>query len=86
MTLSIHLLFLETELMQGVRNEQLDDAIKALTSDLRWASSTIQADLDRFQRQKVGDLREMCLDFSTFHKEWAEKVRASLLLPTTEWR
>ncbi|GAA5907451.1 PX and BAR domain-containing protein [Sporobolomyces salmoneus] len=52
---------------------QLDDAIKALTSDLRWASSTIQADLDRFQRQKVGDLREMCLDFSTFHKEWAEK-------------
>ncbi|GAA5958855.1 hypothetical protein JCM3765_000758 [Sporobolomyces pararoseus] len=52
---------------------QLDDAIKALTTDLRWASSTIQADLDRFQRQKVGDLREMCLDFSTFHKEWAEK-------------
>ncbi|GAA5933507.1 PX and BAR domain-containing protein [Sporobolomyces koalae] len=52
---------------------QLDDAIKALTADLRWASSTIQADLDRFQRQKVGDLREMCLDFSTFHKEWAQK-------------
>lgn len=52
---------------------QLDDAIKALTTDLRWASSTIQADLDRFQRQKVGDLREMCLDFATFHKEWAEK-------------
>ncbi|GAA6016860.1 hypothetical protein JCM11491_001830 [Sporobolomyces phaffii] len=52
---------------------QLDDAIKALTSDLRWASQTIQADLDRFQRQKVGDLREMCLDFSTFHKEWAQK-------------
>ncbi|GAA5874024.1 hypothetical protein JCM16303_002666 [Sporobolomyces ruberrimus] len=52
---------------------QLDDAIKALTTDLRWASSTIQSDLDRFQRQKVGDLREMCLDFSMFHKEWAEK-------------
>ncbi|GAA6059775.1 hypothetical protein JCM10212_001983 [Sporobolomyces blumeae] len=52
---------------------QLDDAIKALTADLRWASQTIQADLDRFQRQKVGDLREMCLDFSLFHKEWAEK-------------
>ncbi|GAA5834634.1 hypothetical protein JCM3766R1_003627 [Sporobolomyces carnicolor] len=52
---------------------QLDGAIKALTTDLRWASTTIQADLDRFQRQKVGDLREMCLDFSTFHREWAEK-------------
>ncbi|GAA6035699.1 hypothetical protein JCM8097_004977 [Rhodosporidiobolus ruineniae] len=52
---------------------QLDGAIKALTNDLRFASSTIQADLDRFQRQKVGDLREMCLDFSRFHQEWAEK-------------
>ncbi|GAA5852366.1 hypothetical protein JCM8547_006756 [Rhodosporidiobolus lusitaniae] len=52
---------------------QLDGAIKALTSDLRFASTTIQGDLDRFQRQKVGDLREMCLDFSKFHKEWAEK-------------
>ncbi|BGP56671.1 Sorting nexin, cytoplasm-to-vacuole targeting pathway/endosomal sorting [Rhodotorula sphaerocarpa] len=31
---------------------QLDEAIKALTSDLRYASTTIQGDLDRFQRQK----------------------------------
>ncbi|BGP41572.1 Sorting nexin, cytoplasm-to-vacuole targeting pathway/endosomal sorting [Rhodotorula kratochvilovae] len=52
---------------------QLDDAIKALTNDLRFASSTIQGDLDRFQRQKVGDLREMCLDFARFHREWAAK-------------
>ncbi|KPV74191.1 uncharacterized protein RHOBADRAFT_54044 [Rhodotorula graminis WP1] len=52
---------------------QLDDAIKALTNDLRFASSTIQGDLDRFQRQKVGDLREMCLDFASFHREWAAK-------------
>ncbi|GAA6003629.1 hypothetical protein JCM10207_003517 [Rhodosporidiobolus poonsookiae] len=52
---------------------QLDGAIKALTADLRFASQTIQQDLDRFQRQKVGDLREMCLDFSKFHKDWAEK-------------
>ncbi|GAA5894234.1 hypothetical protein JCM6882_007608 [Rhodosporidiobolus microsporus] len=52
---------------------QLDGAIKALTADLRFASSTIQGDLDRFQRQKVGDIREMCLDFSRFHKKWAEK-------------
>ncbi|GAA5964960.1 hypothetical protein JCM21900_001912 [Sporobolomyces salmonicolor] len=52
---------------------QLDDAIKALTADLRYASSTIQSDLDRFQRQKVGDVREMCLDFARFHKEWAAK-------------
>lgn len=56
---------------------QLDEAIKALTNDLRYASTTIQADLDRFQRQKVGDIREMCLDFSRFHKEWAMKVSIS---------
>ncbi|GAA5998574.1 PX and BAR domain-containing protein [Rhodotorula paludigena] len=52
---------------------QLDGAIKALTQDLRFASATIQADLDRFQRQKVGDVREMCLDFARFHQEWARK-------------
>ncbi|KAL7339811.1 sorting nexin-41 [Rhodotorula toruloides] len=58
---------------------QLDDAIKALTGDLRFASVTIQSDLDRFQRQKVGDIREMCLDFANFHKEWASKVRSASL-------
>ncbi|EGU11239.1 Sorting nexin-41 [Rhodotorula toruloides ATCC 204091] len=66
---------------------QLDDAIKALTGDLRFASVTIQSDLDRFQRQKVGDIREMCLDFANFHKEWASKVRSvplvAVILPPT---
>ncbi len=56
---------------------QLEEALKALTTDLRWASQTIQSDLDRFQRQKVGDLRDMCLDFARFHKEWANQVRSS---------
>lgn len=65
------------------RPTQLDDAIKALTNDLRFASSTIQGDLDRFQRQKVGDLREMCLDFAHFHREWAAKVR---LPSSSSWR
>lgn len=27
----------------------------------------------------MGDLREMCLDFASFHREWAAKVRPSLL-------
>ncbi|SCZ87827.1 BZ3500_MvSof-1268-A1-R1_Chr2-3g05295 [Microbotryum saponariae] len=52
---------------------QLDAGIKALTTDLRYASSTIQADLDRFQRQKVNDLREMCVDLGKAHREWAQK-------------
>lgn len=58
--------------------KQLDEALKALTTDLRFASHTIQADLDRFQRQKVADIREMCLEFSTFHREWAAKVSVHL--------
>jgi hypothetical protein len=58
---------------------QLDSALKALTADLRYASTTIQADLDRFQRQKVADLREMCLDFARFHREWAAKVCLPLI-------
>lgn len=55
---------------------QLDEALKALTQDLRHASQTIQSDLDRFQRQKVTDIKEMCLDFARFHREWAAKVRS----------
>ena len=56
---------------------QLEEGLKVLTTDLRWASQTIQSDLDRFQRQKVGDLRDMCLDFARFHKEWANQVSLS---------
>lgn len=54
--------------------QQLDEALRALTADLRFASQTIQSDLDRFQRQKVADIRHMCLEFSTFHRDWAVKV------------
>lgn len=53
------------------------------TADLRYASSTIQADLDRFQRGKVSDLRAMSLAFCAFHREWAVKVRC---LVTTVYR
>lgn len=63
------------ELTTGRPVIQLDGALKALTQDLRYASTTIQADLDRFQRQKVADLKEMCIDYAKFHREWAAKVR-----------
>ena len=53
---------------------QLDAALKALTQDLRYASTTIQNSLDRFQRQKVIDLKEMIVCFATFHQEWIDKV------------
>lgn len=61
------------------RITQLDSAMHALVRDVRHAQTTIQADLDRFQRQKVVDIREMSSDYASFHREWAEKVRAAYL-------
>lgn len=54
---------------------QLEDALHLSAQDLKYASSTIQADLDRFQRQKVADLREMAISMARTHREWCKKVR-----------
>jgi hypothetical protein len=54
---------------------QLEDALHLSAQDLKYASSTIQADLDRFQRQKVADIREMCIAMARAHKAWCEQVR-----------
>ena len=53
---------------------QLEDALHASAQDLKYASSTIQADLDRFQRQKVADLREMCINMARSHRDWCKNV------------
>ncbi|KAH9000256.1 hypothetical protein EDB92DRAFT_1830109 [Lactarius akahatsu] len=52
---------------------QLEDALHLSAQDLKYASSTIQADLDRFQRQKVADLREMAISMARTHREWCKK-------------
>lgn len=52
---------------------QLEDALHLSAQDLKYASSTIQADLDRFQRQKVADLREMSISMARTHREWCKK-------------
>ena len=62
-------------------SSQLEEGVKATQLDLRYASQTIQADLDRFQRQKVADLKDMTLAFSGFHREWCEKVRGAYPRP-----
>jgi len=54
---------------------QLEDAQHAAAQDLKYASSTIQADLDRFQRQKVADLRDMTLAMARIHRDWCKAVR-----------
>ncbi|KAF8310081.1 hypothetical protein DL93DRAFT_2062389 [Clavulina sp. PMI_390] len=50
----------------------LEDAQHLAAQDLKYASSTIQADLDRFQRQKVADIRDMTIAFARIHREWAK--------------
>ncbi|KAG9104310.1 Sorting nexin, cytoplasm-to-vacuole targeting pathway/endosomal sorting [Ceratobasidium sp. 370] len=51
---------------------QLEDTLLVSAQDLKYASSTIQADLDRFQRQKVADIRDMCIAMAIAHREWAK--------------
>jgi len=52
---------------------QLEDASHLSAQDLKYSSSTIQADLDRFQRQKVADLREMAISMARSHRDWCKK-------------
>ncbi|KAK0501226.1 hypothetical protein EDD18DRAFT_1141823 [Armillaria luteobubalina] len=52
---------------------QLEDALHLSAQDLKYSSSTIQADLDRFQRQKVADLREMAIAMARSHRDWCQK-------------
>ncbi|GMK58488.1 hypothetical protein CspeluHIS016_0505200 [Cutaneotrichosporon spelunceum] len=49
---------------------QLEDSLQASAQDLKYASTTLQADLDRFQRQKVADLKALAIQLSTIHREW----------------
>ena len=46
--------------------------------DLKYSNSTIQADLDRFQRQKVADMREMAISMARSHRDWCKKVRLAI--------
>lgn len=52
---------------------QLEDALHLSAQDLKYSGSTIQADLDRFQRQKVADLREMTTSMARSHRDWCKK-------------
>ncbi|KAJ3550331.1 hypothetical protein NMY22_g536 [Coprinellus aureogranulatus] len=51
----------------------LEDALHLAAQDLKYSSSTIQADLDRFQRQKVADFREMGIAMAQAHRDWCKK-------------
>jgi hypothetical protein len=54
--------------------KQLEDSLQASAQDLKYASMTLQADLDRFQRQKVADLRDLAISLATAHRDWCRQV------------
>ncbi|RUS24041.1 hypothetical protein BC938DRAFT_474215 [Jimgerdemannia flammicorona] len=53
---------------------QLEEALEITRADLVDISADTQADLDRFQRQKVRDLRDMMLTYAKIHVQWCQKV------------
>lgn len=67
-------------LAYGYCHTQLEDSYQAAAQDLKYASMTLQADLDRFQRQKVADLREMAINLSQVHRDWCKQVSHPLFM------
>ncbi|KAL1915855.1 uncharacterized protein VTP21DRAFT_6243 [Calcarisporiella thermophila] len=52
---------------------QLEETLEVSSNDLVQISAAIQHDLDRFQQQKIADLREMLLAYARSHVKWCEK-------------
>ncbi|CAG8465388.1 2334_t:CDS:2 [Ambispora gerdemannii] len=52
---------------------QLEEALETSRKDLKNISGSIQEDLDRFQRQKVRDIRDMLLAYAKIQIKWCQK-------------
>lgn len=57
----------------AITNPQLQEAIELTEKDLAYANKTIQASLDRFQRLKVQDMRQLMLDLARMHRTYCAK-------------
>jgi len=56
---------------------QLEEALVTTTEDLKNISVSIQSDLNRFQRQKTRDLRDMLIGYAKNHVTWCKKNLSS---------
>ncbi|GBB97663.1 hypothetical protein RclHR1_03030007 [Rhizophagus clarus] len=56
---------------------QLEEAKVTTADDLKNISVSIQDDLDRFQRQKIRDLRDMLINYAKNHVTWCKKNLSS---------
>ncbi|KAG0226006.1 Sorting nexin, cytoplasm-to-vacuole targeting pathway/endosomal sorting [Actinomortierella wolfii] len=53
---------------------QLEEQLETTNADLDKISRAIQTDLDRFQRQKIKDLRDILLAYAKAHQKWCQKT------------
>ncbi|KII85816.1 hypothetical protein PLICRDRAFT_115010 [Plicaturopsis crispa FD-325 SS-3] len=56
---------------------QLEDVLHLSAHDLKYVSSTMQADLNRYQVQKTADLLDMAVRMATSHRDWCQKNLAA---------
>ncbi|KAF9905671.1 Sorting nexin, cytoplasm-to-vacuole targeting pathway/endosomal sorting, partial [Lobosporangium transversale] len=52
---------------------QLEEQLETTNADLDNISRAVQGDLDRFQRQKIKDLRDILLEYAKAHQRWCQK-------------
>ncbi|KAF9409786.1 Sorting nexin, cytoplasm-to-vacuole targeting pathway/endosomal sorting [Podila epigama] len=52
---------------------QLEEQLETTNADLDKISRAVQSDLDRFQRQKIKDLRDILLAYAKAHQKWCQK-------------
>lgn len=57
---------------------QLEEQLETTNADLEKISRAVQSDLDRFQRQKIRDLRSILLAYAKAHQKWCQKVQFRL--------
>ncbi|OZJ03037.1 hypothetical protein BZG36_03264 [Bifiguratus adelaidae] len=50
----------------------LEEALEILSQDIKSISVNTQQDLDRFQRQKIQDLRDMLIEYAKIHRDWCQ--------------
>ncbi|KAG0005530.1 Sorting nexin, cytoplasm-to-vacuole targeting pathway/endosomal sorting, partial [Modicella reniformis] len=63
---------------------QLEDQLETTNADLDKISRAVQGDLDRFQRQKIRDLRDVLVEYAKAHQTWCRKNKEAWLTAKEE--
>jgi sorting nexin-4 len=61
---------------------QLEEALELTRDDLAGISKDVQADLDRFQNEKIQDLKEMLIAYAKAHIRYCQQVQKDLISGT----